>query len=123
MVNPSELAAWGALSTVPLNAVGGLFLRRISRGRFTHRMRPHYVLGYAAFGLAAMHLLLSAGDMRSANANGIWLATFAFGGLGLQTFVGMSLQSPGAYRAPLRRWHMFLFWSIAVLIVGHVALN
>jgi cytochrome b561 len=117
------MAAWGAVSTVPLNAAAGVFLRRITRGRFAQRMRPHYVLGYAALGLAAVHLLLSAGNMSSVNVNGIWLATFAFGGLMLQTFVGMSLQSPGAYRSALRRWHLFLFWSVAALILGHVALN
>jgi hypothetical protein len=86
-------------------------------------MRPHYVLGYAALAIAAIHVGLVTGRMGAANPAGIWLATFAFAGLGLQTFVGTSLQSPGAHRVSLRRWHIVLFLTIVLLIAGHVALD
>ena len=79
---------------------------------------PHYVLGYAALAIAALHIIMVIGSMQAANAKGLWFATFAFGGLAVQAFLGASLQSPGVYRAPLRRWHTLLFWTIAVLILG-----
>lgn len=119
----SVLVAWTAVFAVPLNAAAGWLLRRWRGGRFVIRMRPHYALGYAALAIAAIHVALVAGRMGAANPAGIWLATFAFAGLGLQTFVGTSLQSPGAYRAPLRRWHIVLFLTILLLIAGHVALD
>lgn len=117
------LVAWTAAFAVPLNAAAGWLLRRWGRGRFVIRMRPHYVLGYAALAIAAIHVALVAGQMGAANPAGIWLATFAFAGLGLQTFAGANLQSPGAYRTPLRRWHIVLFLTILVLIAAHVALD
>ncbi len=119
----SDLVAWSAAVAVPLTAVAGWLLRRWGRGRFAIRMRPHFVLGYGALSIAAVHLALVIGKMAVGNPAGIWLATFAFGGLGVQAFVGTSLQSPGAYRVPLRRCHATLFWMIALLIVGHVLLN
>jgi hypothetical protein len=122
-VNPSALVAWSAVLAVPLNAAAGWLLRRRGRGSFVVRMRPHYVLGYAALVLAALHIALVGKSMGAANAAGIWLATFAMGGLALQAFVGTNLQSPGAYRTLLRRWHLVLFFAIALLILGHVVLD
>ena len=87
------------------------------------RMRPHLVLGYVAAGLAVAHVAMTTGGMGGVNPTGIWLATFALFGLGLQAFVGTNLQSPGAYRAPLRRWHLALFWIVLLLAIGHVVLN
>ncbi len=119
----SELVAWGAVIAVPLSAVAGWLLRRWARGRFVIRMRPHFVLGYAALATAAAHAALAMGHMAVANSTGIWFATLAFGGLGVQTFLGTNLQSPGAYRVPLRRWHVIVFLTIALLIAGHVLLD
>ena len=122
-VSASELVAWAAVVAVPLSASAGWMLRRWGRGRFVIRMRPHFVLGYAALGIAAIHIALVMGRMGGANPKGIWFATLAFAGLGLQAFLGTNLQSPGAYRAPLRRWHVILFWTIGLLVTGHVLLN
>jgi hypothetical protein len=122
-LNVSDLVAWGAVLSLPAAALLGWFLRGRSSGAFRVRMRPHFILGYAALALACVHLTLSMGDTGAANINGIWFAGFALAGLGVQTFVGASLQSPGSYRAPLRRWHRMLFWSVAALVLGHVFLN
>ncbi len=119
----SDLVAWSAVAAVPLGAGTGWVLRRWGPGRFVSRMRPHYVLGYTALAIAALHVTLVIGSMQAANAEGLWFATFAFGALGVQTFLGASLQSPGVYRAPLRRWHMLLFWTIGVLILGHIVFD
>ena len=86
-------------------------------------MRPHFVFGYAALAFTLVHLSLSMGSMRGADSTGIWLATLALLALGLQALLGTNLQSPGAYRVPLRRWHLVLFVAIAALAIGHVALN
>ena len=86
-------------------------------------MRPHFALGYGALGLALLHLALSFDNALSANAAGIWCASLALVGLALQAFSGTNLQSPGAYRFVLRRWHAVLFWTVTVLVVGHVLLN
>jgi cytochrome b561 len=122
-VGLSDLAAWLATALTPATAGAGWILRRWGSGTFVARMRPHLVLGYAVLGLALAHVILSIGNSASANAAGIWCASLALCGLGLQTFSGTNLQSPGAYRAILRRWHIVLFWSIAALLVGHVLLN
>ncbi len=119
----SSTAGWIALGLLPLNAVVGLILRRFAKGSFVRRMRPHFILGYATLTFAVLHLALSTGGMAGANGNGIWLATFAMAGLGAQAFSGASLQDPGAYRAPLRRWHVWLFWTVLVLTVLHVVFN
>lgn len=68
-------------------------------------------------------MALSMPNMGGANANGLWCATLATFGLGLQAFVGTNLQAPGAYRPVLRRWHTTLFWTIAIAAAAHVALN
>lgn len=119
----SDAAAWLAAALVPGTAGLGWFLRRWGSGSFIARMRPHLLLGYAVLALALVHLVLSAANVSSANGAGIWCASLALLGLGLQTFSGASLQSPGEYRPILRRWHTALFWTIALLAVGHIALN
>jgi hypothetical protein len=117
------LSGWIALACVPVAAVAAWALRRFSRGAFVRRMRPHFVFGYAALAFAIVHLSLTTSAMGGANTTGIWLATLALLALALQALVGSNLQSPGAYRVPLRTWHLLLFVAIAVLAIGHVALN
>ena len=68
-------------------------------------------------------MMLAMPATSGANGNGIWSAIFATIGLGLQTFVGTNLQSPGLYRVILRRYHAGLFWAIVFFSVVHVALN
>jgi Ni,Fe-hydrogenase I cytochrome b subunit len=98
-------------------------LRRWAKGAFAIRLRPHYVLGYVALGCAAFHMMLAMPGTSGANGNGLWSASFATIGLGLQAFVGTNLQSPGSYRLILRRYHTALFWAIAFFSVVHVVLN
>ena len=119
----SALSGWIACALVPLAALSGWILRRFARGRYALRMRPHYLLGYGAAALAGAHAWTSAGGMAGADALGIWLATFGLGAMLLQAFLGLSLQSPGAYRIGLRRWHVLTFAAVAVLVIGHLALN
>lgn len=119
----STLSGWIACALVALAAPSGWALRRFARGRYAVRMRPHYLLGYGAAALAGAHAWTSAGGMAGADALGIWLATVGFGAMLVQAFLGVSLQSPGAYRVVLRRWHVLTFAAVAVLIVAHVVLN
>jgi hypothetical protein len=86
-------------------------------------MKPHLALGYAALALGTAHGVLSMGNTSGTDANGIALAFLALVGLGVQAFLGLNLQSPGAYRMPLRRWHTALFWGVAILVAGHIILN
>jgi hypothetical protein len=86
-------------------------------------MRPHYAIGYAAFAFALLHLSLSMGATAGADSTGLWLATLALLGLGWQALVGSNLQSPGDYRAVLRRWHIGTFVAVALFALGHVVLN
>lgn len=119
----SDLAAWGATALYPLSAILGWALRRFAKGAFVERMRPHFWIGYAVTALALGHALLSSGNVTAIAGSNLWLAGVALAGLGLQTFVGLSLEAPGGYRALLRRWHVVAFWLIAVLIAGHVLLT
>lgn len=114
---------WLALGAIPVAAAAGWIVRRFVRGRFNLRMRPHYVIGYAALALAAVHLSFTAGAMAGADSTGIWLAAFAFLGLIWQALVGSNLQSPGGYRGVLRRWHLAAFVGVFLLAAGHALLN
>jgi hypothetical protein len=118
-----QASGWVALALIPLTATAGWLTRRVLRGPVRYRMRPHYLLGYAALGFALVHLSFSMGAMPGADSAGIWLATLAIFGLGGQALLGSNLQSPGDYRRPLRRWHLVTFVAVAVLAGGHVLLN
>lgn len=115
------LSGWAALALIPLTAIAGWLFRRLARGRFALRMRPHYVLGYAVLGLALIHLMSYLGGMQGANATGLWLATLATAVLTLQALLGSNLQSPGLYRVSLRRWHLTAFVAALALASLHVA--
>ena len=116
-------SGWLALALIPIVAVAGWVFRRLRKGPFRWRMRPHYVLGYAALGFALLHFSLSMGASSGANATGLWLAVLALLGLGWQALIGSNLQSPGDYRPLLRRWHLVTFAAVAVFAVGHVLLD
>ena len=117
------LSGWFALASIPLAAASGWITRRFIKGRLRLRMRPHYVLGYAALCFAIVHLSLSTGATSGADTTGVWLATLALLGLGWQALVGSNLQSPGDYRGALRRWHLVTFVAVSFFAVGHVMLN
>ncbi len=119
----SDIAAWIAVALVPCTAIVGWALRRWGRGTFVKRLRPHFILGYAALFFAVMHVGMSMGNTDGVNGMGIWFAGFATAGLALQAIVGSNLQSPGIYRWPLRRWHIALFIAIVAFGFGHIALN
>ncbi|MFZ0031957.1 MAG: hypothetical protein WAK84_08795 [Candidatus Cybelea sp.] len=118
-----ETSGWIALALIPVAAGAGWFTRRWLRGQFRHRMRMHYVVGYAALGFALLHGAFSMGAMAGADATGIRFATMAIFGLGWQALLGSNLQSPGGYRKPLRRWHLVTFVAVAVFAAGHVLLD
>jgi hypothetical protein len=119
----SDLAAWFAVALFPCTALAGWVLRRFFAGAVVARMRPHMVLGYAVLGLGALHGTLAMGNVRVMSGPDTWIASAALAGLGLQTFLGLSLQAPGVYRPALRRWHVVTTWTAGVLIAGHVALT
>lgn len=120
----SALLGWTALALVPLTGLAGWILRHLrARGTLAVRMRPHFWLGYGALLLAAIHMWMSAGSMRGANANGLWLGTFGLLAMGVQAFIGTNLQSPGSFRTVLRRWHYWTFAAILVLAAAHIVLN
>lgn len=118
-----DIIAWSAVPAIPIGAASGFLLRRYFKGRYIARMRPHYVIGYAALGLACVHLAIVMGNMYGADVTGIWLATLALAGLGAQALIGTNLQSARSSRALLRRWHTALFFAICALVAGHIALN
>jgi Ni,Fe-hydrogenase I cytochrome b subunit len=122
-VSGPDVAAWLATVLLGATAAIGLVLRRRAAGTFARRMRPHFVLGYAVFGLALVHVALSTGGMHLLSRADLWIATFALFGVLVQTFVGLSLQAPGAYRRPLRRWHVATFWTVSALVTAHVVLT
>jgi len=122
-VDGSDIAAWLASLLFLASALLGWVLRRFASGGFIQRMRPHFVVGYAVLALAVGHALLSFANTRSISSADLWVAVVALAGLLFQAFLGLSLQAPGAYRAPLRRWHTVAFWAIAVLIIGHILLT
>lgn len=120
----SSAAGWLALALVALAALTAIVLRRLrSTPPLVRRMRPHYILGYGALALAAVHAAFSVGSMRGTDAGGIWAATAAFVALGAQTFVGASLQDPGAYRRSLRAWHVGILATLVILLVWHITAN
>lgn len=117
-------SGWGALVAIPLAAVLGAILRRMKKGvRLGLRMRPHVAIGYAVSASAVVHVATAARASSSSDPAGIWIGAAALLALMLQTFVGASLQAPGAYRRPLLRWHMVAFWSALGLALAHVALD
>lgn len=118
----SASSGWIAVALIPLAAVTGWVLHRIG-GRYALRMRPHYVIGYGAVALTGAHAWTSTGTMGGADARGIWIGVIALLAIVVQTFLGMSLQAPGAYRIPLRRWHGIVFFAVLPLAAVHVALN
>jgi cytochrome b561 len=120
----SSAAGWLAILFTILAAVAAVILRRLRKTPpLVRRMRPHYVLGYAALTLAVVHVYFAMGAMRGEDGNGLWAATGALFALGAQTFVGASLQDPGGYRRPLRVWHISILVVLVVLVVWHVTAN
>lgn len=122
-MSASDGAAWIAVMLFSLTAPAGWALRRFGHGRFALRMRPHYVLGYAVFAGACVHTALSMGATQAIGALNTRIALFALMAIALEVFVGLSLQAPGAYRQPLRRWHTAVFLSMTVLIATHIVLT
>ncbi len=119
----SAVAGWIGLALMPAAALLGWILRAVGRGSFVSRLRPHFVLGYGALAMALYHVVTSLPGMGGSNATGIWFASFALAGLAIQAFVGASLQAPGTFRIPLRRWHLVLFIAAFVFAIAHVFYN
>jgi hypothetical protein len=120
----SSVAGWVAIVLVVLAAAAAVILRRLrTMPPLVRRMRPHFILGYAALVLAAVHVYFAMGSMRGEDQGGLWAATLALFALGAQTFVGASLQDPGGYRRALRTWHIGILATLVVLLIWHVTAN
>ena len=124
MLVASAAAGWVSTFIVVCAAFSGVALRRWWTFAPTiRRMRPHYVVGYAAFAVALIHVFYAMGLMRSADSAGLRYATAGLAVLALQTFVGASLQDAGSYRRLLRAWHLTAFAALVVLVAIHVIAN
>jgi hypothetical protein len=123
-VDASAATGWASIAAIVLAVVIGIVLRRFKRTPpLIARMRPHYVLGYAALACAAAPAFLAMGLMRETPGTGIRFATVALIALGAQTFIGASLQDPGGYRRTLRGWHLSTIAVLAVTLAVHVMAN
>ncbi len=123
MLGIAPAIGWSAIVALPGSAYAALLLRK-RRGRtFLARMRPHFVLGYGALATGTVHAVASVGAMAAARSVGIWIGTAALVGLGVQAFLGASLQAPGDYRRLLRRLHAITFWGVLALSGAHVVLD
>ena len=60
------LSGWIALALRSADRTRAWALRRFVRGAFVRRMRPHFVLGYAALAIALVHMWTSMGGMQGA---------------------------------------------------------
>ena len=124
MLVASAIAGWFAVLIVVGAAFSGVLFRRWWKyAPFIRRMRPHYVLGYGALAIALIHVFVALALTSNAEPTGIKYATVALGVLGVQTFVGASLQDPGSYRGILRTWHLLAFGAIVILGAIHVIAN
>ena len=120
----SAATGWLATIMVILAAIAGVFIRRLRKTPpLVLRMRPHYVIGYAALALASLHGFFAMGAIHGADGAGLRAATVAIFALGIQTFVGASLQDPGSYRRVLRGWHIGVFAALIFSIGYHVMAN
>ena len=118
------LSGWSSLAAFTAAIFAAIALRRFKRTPpLVRRMRPHYVLGYSALAFAVAHAGLSMGAMSQTTSMSLWLATVALFILGIQTFVGASLQDPGGYRRLLRGWHIALLVAIAGTAAAHIMAN
>lgn len=124
MLLASAIAGWAGVAAIVITACSGILFRRWWKfAPVIRRMRPHYVLGHAALALALAHVFFALPLLPDAGGTGIRYAAAAFVVLGLQTFVGVSLQDPGSYRRLLYRWHLVAFAAILVLGAVHVVAN
>lgn len=123
MLTVSQTTAWTAAALFPLTALVGWGLRRLLPGALSVRMRPHLIIGYAVFAIAALHAIAAIPGIGAMNSTNLWAATLAMGGLALESFVGASLQAPGVYRSLLRRWHLVAFVAVGLLIAVHVVVT
>ncbi len=120
----SAISGWASIAAIVAALGAGVGLRRVKRApSLVRRMRPHYVLGYAAVVFASIHTILATSLVRETPSTGIRFATVAFIALGAQTFVGASLQEPGAYRRVLRAWHLSTIAVLALTLAVHVMVN
>ncbi len=90
------------------------------------RLRPHYLAGLLAMGLALAHGYASmlTPAARHANMTGLWLATGALGLLFLQATVGQTLRRPQLTgRRSLRAIHFWIATALVGLIFAHICLN
>lgn len=121
---PGAISGWVALACIPVAALAGLFFRRLRDApRMVVRMRPHFVIGYAALIAGLVHASFAMGSASGALGAGIRFAVLALIVIAVQAFIGASLQDPGRFRRPLRGMHIALFALGLVLAFAHAMLN
>ena len=93
---------------------------------FLQRMRMHSWLAYGLGGTLLVHLWfsMSGGVTLVVNALGLYLATGAMFLVGVQIWLGRSLNWPKlAHRRQVRRWHFWVMFALTTLILAHVTLD
>jgi hypothetical protein len=124
VADASAASGWASIAAIVLALAIGVLLRRFKHAPpLVRRMRPHYIVGYAALTFACAHVFFAMGLMRETPGSGIRFATVAFIALGAQTFVGASLQDPGGYRRPLRAWHLSMIAVLTLTLAIHLMVN
>jgi hypothetical protein len=115
------LAAIVIVAAIPIPLVLRRRLRRPVRS-----LGLHYVLGYAAAGLAIAHSILSISrrQVPPAAEVGLWLGSMAALAVVAQVMTGRGLRDVAtAARRRLRTIHLVLMGAVLVLVALHVVLN
>lgn len=111
------------IAAIPLPLV---LRHRVALPRLLVALRPHYVLGYLAAGLAIAHSVLSITrrPVPLGAEIGLWLGSAAALALVVQVITGRGLREAArTARGRLRTFHLVLMIVVLVLIALHVALN
>lgn len=100
--------------------------RRARAPDLLRRLRPHYVLGYAAIALGLAHsvLAITRRPLPPAAEAGLWLGSLAALLLVAQLLLGRGLREPALPgRARARRAHVWLMAAILALVALHAVLD
>jgi|SRR5580704_5949939 hypothetical protein len=111
------ITAWIVAAMLLTQASIGVFGRRIRR-------ESHIVLGLILLPLTFAHAWFSmkSVSMKSANMEGLWLATAALLLLGVQVLLGTALIRPSGLSGSLRNVHLAVGLGILPLASVHVLL-
>ena len=117
----AEISGWVALVAL----LAGIAWPYAARRKPRTALEPHFWVGYLLAPLALAHgwTTMKSGQARGANMLGTSMASLALFPLAAQVYLGRTLQrSRGEGRRQVMRLHLFVMFSIALLIALHLAL-